>query len=140
MPTSRHFGPVTSDYTEAKRGEVRLDLNVVGAVTQELIDELDQVIDDLEALRAVALASFTAAMADDTSTPTQFWQFHHDEVDSTLTRDQFVAALELVRLGLYPTGERFAVLDFRVRGPQTDQLLVAKFARDRSLTDVSWES
>lgn len=140
MPTSRHFGPVTSDYTEIRRGEVKLDLNIVGDVGQEVIDEIDQVVDDLEALRAVALASFTAAMADDASTPTQLWQFHHDEVDSTLARDQFVAALELVRVGVYPAGKRFVVLDFRVRGPQTDQLLVAVFARDRSLADVSWES
>ena len=44
------------------------------------------------------------------------------------------------RIGFYLEGEQFAVLDFKVRGPNTDQLLVANFKRDRTLDHVSWES
>lgn len=39
-----------------------------------------------------------------------------------------------------PTSFDQAALDFALRGPPTDQILVAKFLRDRSLLGVSWES
>ena len=145
MLTSRHLGKITNDYTKTTLGDVRVDLNIdnFAAMTQETIDEVDRAIDALDALRTAALASFTAALADDASPHDQvakFWEFHHDEVDPELERDQFVAALQLARAGFYPDGDQFTILDFSVRGPQTDQLLVARFNRDRSLDHVSWES
>ncbi len=69
-----------------------------------------------------------------------FWEFHHDEVDPSITRDRFVAALELVRAGFNSARKAFAVLDFVARGPKTDQRLVASLSRDGSLDVVSWES
>jgi hypothetical protein len=142
MRTSRHLGPITGDYTATTLDQVRLDINVddPAALEQAAIDEVDRMIDKVDALRGAALASFAVAIHQDGSTPTEFWQFHHDEVDSSITRDRFVASLQLVRAGFYPGKPELAILDFRVRGPQTDQLLVAKFARDRSLACIAWES
>lgn len=145
MLTSRHLGAITDAHTATTLGEVRVDLDLddPAAVTEATIDEVDHSIDALDTLRATALASFTAALGDDDSPHDQvakFWEFHHDEVDPTLERDHFVAALQLARAGFYPDGDVFVILDFAVRGPQTDQLLVANFKRDRSLDHVSWES
>lgn len=145
MLTSRHLGAITGDCVATTLGEVRVDLNLddPATVTQATIDEVDRMIDDLDALRVSALASFTAALGDESSPHDQvakFWEFHHDEVDPMLERDHFVAALQLARAGFYPSGDAFVVLDFSVKGPQTDQRLVANFNRDRSLDHVSWES
>ena len=95
-----------------------IDINVddLATLTQPAIDEVDRTIDELDALRTTARASFTAAIADDASTPSKLWQFHHDEVDPTIARDHFVAALQLVRVGFYPADEALAILDFKVRG------------------------
>jgi hypothetical protein len=141
MLVSRHLGAISSDYTETTLGAVKIDINVdePAALDQHAIDEIDRMIDELDALRSAALASFAVAIHHDGSTPADFWQFHHDEVDSSIARDRFVASLELVRAGFYPGESELAILDFRVRGPRTDQLLVAKFARDK-LACIAWES
>jgi hypothetical protein len=69
-----------------------------------------QAIDDVDRM-------FATPIIDDASTLTELWRFHHDEVDARSIR-------------------RLAVAGGVERGPQTDQLLVAKFARDRSLVRV----
>lgn len=154
MTTSRFFGELsaTSEYAEtqiARGGEtVRVDVNVAtpSALGQDAIDAMDQMIASLDARDAAARAAFTAAMDDEEEEPLKFWRFHHEEVEGyeELSREGFVAALQLKRVGFYPDGafgtRSFMVLDYLLRGPTTDQLLVAKFLRDGSLLGISWES
>jgi hypothetical protein len=152
--TSRYFGPIapTSDYasTELPRaGEpVRVDINIANpaALEQSALDAVDQTLDELDALHAAAVTAFAAVMDDDASQPAQFWQFHHDDVEGygELERSAFTGALRLERAGFYPDGafatDSYVILDYALRGPPTDQLLVAKFLRDRSLLTIAWES
>ena len=144
---SRHFGAITSDSIDASVRTVRVDINCERPekMTQPMVDEVDRRVDALDTMRDAALATFSAALEDANSPHDQvekFWEFHHDEVDASITRDKFVAALILRRAGFYPQGkpETFAVLDFVVRGETTDQILVANFDRLGVLSFVSWES
>ena len=125
-----------------------MDLNVKSPETlvQSEVDAVDRVVDELERHDASARAAFVALLNDSTDEVQQFWQFHHDEVEehAGLQLDAFVPALQLVRVGFYPDGafgaSSFFVLDYALRGPSTDQLLVAKFGRDGSLLTIAWES
>lgn len=154
MLTSRYLGQIaaTSGYASAelpRDGEqVRVDVNIANtaAFEQSALDAVDAMLDDLDALHAVAVAAFAVVMDDDASQPAQFWRFHHDDVEGygELERGAFTSALRLERVGFYPDGAfgtaSYVVLDYALRGPPTDQLLVAKFLRDRSLLDIAWES
>ena len=151
MLTSRHVGSIATDYTktELAHGDetLRLDVNLEdpSSFTQAAVDALDRAIDELPHREAAARAAFAAAMSDDKSEPAQFWRFHHDEVEehAGLPRDSFAATLKLVRTGFYPDGAfgaSYTILDFAVRGPNTDQLLVAKFDHDGALLAIAWES
>lgn len=151
---SRTFGGLSpapdleTDATVQLGGEtVRLDLNIASAasVQQALIDEVDAAVDALAAIDSAVRAEFARLLDDEAAQPIQFWQFHHDDVEgfAHVTRDSFVATLQLVRAGFYPDGKYDAswlVLDYKLRGPDTDQLLVAKLCRDRSIDAVAWES
>jgi hypothetical protein len=144
-PYSRHLGAIRTDYTVGKVGTVRVDINCDAPtrLTQAQIDDVDQMIGALVQLRDASLAQFSAAMGDASSPHDQvrkFWEFHHEDVDPSVTEERFVPALELVRAGFYPEDECVAVLDFKVSGSESDQLLVTKFRRDGALDHVSWES
>lgn len=149
--TSRHFGAIASEMetTVERRGESLLvDVNLAdpSAFTQAAVDSLDRAVDEIEHRDVAARAAFAAAMSDDQTQPVLFWRFHRDEVEGheDLGRDTFAATLRLVRVGFYPDGAfdtaSYIVLDFAVPGPQTDQLLVAKFLPDGSLSKIAWES
>ncbi len=152
MLTSRYFGSIAADHakTQIARGDaqLRVDINLAdpSACTQAAIDAVDRAIDELDSREAAARAAITAVMGDDERQPAQFWQFYRDEVDGfgDLARDAFVSTLVLVRVGFYPDEvsdtASHIVLDFAVRGPNTDQLLVAKFHADGSLGEIAWES
>jgi len=152
MLTSRHVGPIATDYLDIQiaRGDetIEVDVNVAdpASFTQAAVEALDRAIDEIDHREAAARAAFAAVMDDDKSEPVQFWRFHHDEVEGLgdLARETFVASLKLVRAGFYPDetsdSASYVVLDFVVRGPQTDQLLVAKFRHDGSLRAIAWES
>jgi hypothetical protein len=85
-------------------------------------------------------------LPDEAQQPALFWRFHREEVAGyeRLERDRFVEALALKRVGFYPDGAHrarsFLVMDYALRGPQTDQLLVVKLRRDESLVSIAWES
>jgi hypothetical protein len=150
--TSRHFGPIGTDYADAelmRAGEaIRIDVNVENPAKLEQadVDTVDRIVDDIDRHDATARAAFAAQMNDETSQVPKFWQFHHDEVEehAGLEREAFVSALKLVRAGFYPDGafgsKSYFVVDYALRGPNTDQLLVAKFGRDGSVLTISWES
>lgn len=151
---SRTFGalvPAAELEAEATiaRGDdvVRLDLNVAAAaaVTRATIDEVDAAVAELDAIDALARAEFARLLDDEDAQPIQFWQFHRDDVEgfAHVTRERFVATLQLVRAGFYPDGQYDAswlVLDYKLRGPESDQLLVVHLRKDRSIETVSWES
>lgn len=152
MLTSRYFGSFATDYTntdiERGAGQLRMDINLPdpSACTQAVVDGVDHAIDELDSREAAARAAIAAVMSDDELQPAKFWQFYRDEVDGfgDLARDAFVSTLVLVRVGFYPGKASDAashiVLDFAVRGPNTDQLLVVKFRADGSLGEIAWES
>jgi hypothetical protein len=152
MLSSRYFGSIAADRTSTRiergAGQLRIDVNLAdpSACAQALIDGVDRAIDELEPREAAARAAIAAVMSDDELQPATFWQFYRDEVDGfgDLARDAFVSTLELVRVGFYPDvvsdTASHIVLDFAVRGPNTDQLLVAKFRADGSLGAIAWES
>jgi Protein of unknown function (DUF2004) len=154
MTTSRHFGALepTSEHasTKIRRGDeqVRVDLNLAApaAFAQAESDAVDGAIDELDRLDGKAREAFTAAMRDEADEPVKFWAFHRDEVEgyAVLEREAFVAALQLRRVGFYPDGAygagAYAVLDYVLRGPPSDQILVAKLLRDESLLEIAWES
>ena len=151
MLNSRHFGAIddSEDYAAVKpwrRAGMRIDVNVdkPAAFSQAAIDAVDRALDAIDALEAAAREAFTAVLADDSSQPAQFWQFYRDEVEgfASLAREDFVARLELVRAGCYPAGDAGGkvVLDFKLPGIETDQILVANLAFDGALLGIAWES
>lgn len=79
-----------------------------------MVGDVDKMIDSLEALRDTALGARTSKH----DQVEKCWEFHDDEVEPRITRDLFVAALELLRAGFYPMDKVFMVLDFAVRGPK----------------------
>ncbi len=154
MLTSRHFGPIgASDYAEGATTHdghpVRFDVNLAAPAALGAADlaEVDRAIDELDALVAIARAAFRAAMENPKEQPLQFWEFHRDDVEgyADLTREVFVDALSLARIGFYPDGafgtKAWVVLDFELRGGErSDQILVAKLSKDREMIGISWES
>lgn len=157
MTSSRHLGTFSAEReyaeTQIERGgeAVRVDLNLAApaAFSQTEADEVDRVIDAVNAsggLDAEARRAFTGVMDDEEEEPVKFWRFHKDEVEehAGLAPEAFVEQLQLKRVGFYPDGafgaKAYVVLDYALRGPMTDQLLVAKFSRDGSLLEISWES
>jgi hypothetical protein len=154
VATSRYFGAIdaSSERRDASVSlgaeHVRVDLNLAapGAIDGETLGSVDRMLDDATLLDASARAFVRGALEDESQEPVKFWQFHHDEVEGyeSLERAAFVDALALVRIGFYPDGAygtgAFAVMDYALRGPKTDQLLVVKLLRDRSLLSIAWES
>ncbi len=60
---------------------------------------------------------------------------------SGVTAQQFIGALMLHRISLYPENDDgFAVLDYGLPEEYTDYLIVANFDRDAQLTELSVES
>ncbi len=145
---SQVFGAITSEYLERlieHAGEtVRLDLNVSAPLplAPAQVAVVDAVVADLDRHDAAARAAFTAMLADPAAQPVLFWEFHRDEVPehAGLDRDAFVPALGLVRVGVYVGEATDVVLDYALRGPRTDQLLVAKLDEQGAVRAVSWES
>lgn len=154
MLTSRHFGAIgATDYADGEATHdghpVRLDVNLAApaAVGAADVADIDRAIDELDALVAIARAAFRVAMADPREQPLQFWEFHRDDVEgyADLTREAFVDALSLVRIGFYPDGafrtKAWVVLDFALKGGEpSDQLLVVRLSTGREMLGIGWES
>jgi Protein of unknown function (DUF2004) len=154
MPTSRHFGQIDPDCDYAAISiplgpdtvRAAINLAIPASFSQPELDAVDRNLDELARHDAAARAAFAAVLDNDRFEPARFLRFHHDEVEGyeSLTNESFVAALRLERISLYPDGafgtDSYLALDYALRGPPTDQLLVAKFLRDGSLLTIAWES
>jgi len=151
---SRHFGelPPGADYVETKLAQgaepVRVNMNLKepAAFTADELARVDRLLDGLARLDEASRGAIRAAMADTTEQPLPFWQFHREEVEGyeQLEREGFVDALRLARVGLYPDGAHgaraYAVMDYVLRGPPTDQILAVKHLEDGTILAIAWES
>jgi len=159
MLTSRHLGTLALSSSEDGTAYSATSMEIAGYVVrvtltlrdatsfdQAAIDALDASLDALDDVHRLVLETMGAELAVPSSTTSEFWTFHREEVEAlgNLSATEFVARLRLARLGLYPDGaygaKGYLTLDYAIPEPQTDQLLVARFASDRSWLGFAWES
>jgi hypothetical protein len=138
-------------------GGLRVDFNVRGSeMTQALLDRVTHFVAERERFDRIARAAILADHAEDPDfIPGREYLAHHVEEFSPEERrryfgaaapqaiglTQLLAALQLVRIGLYPESEdAVAVFDYTIDRRATDYLLVANFNAAGKLLDIDMES
>lgn len=115
------------------------------AFDQDALERLDDEIDRLAALEAGARAKISEDIADPDSVVGEYWAFFRDDIPEWNGRSaaDFLAALAVVRVGVFPDGAwgttSVFTVDYGIREPDTDQLLAVRFPDARTPV-VAWES
>lgn len=115
------------------------------AFDQDAVERLDDELDRLTAREADARAAIARDVRDPGTAAGRFWAFFRDDVPGWAgdDPDEFVAALTVVRIGVFPDGAwgstSVLVIDYGIEEPQTDRLLIARFP-DAHTPEISGES
>jgi hypothetical protein len=136
-------------------GTVGLDITFDGAtMDQATLDRLARYLTDLAAFDEKARVAMRANLTDENSAVQDYIEHHRDEKDllrrvfgtedaSTAGTDAFLAALRLVRVGLY-TGtdesEYEAVFDYTIDPENVQYLVVVNFGDDGAVDEICMES
>ena len=138
-------------------GGLRVDFNVRGSeMTQALFDRVAHFVAERERFDRIARAAILADHAQEPDfIPGREYFAHHVEQFSPEERrryfgsmageavglQQLLAALQLVRIGLYPeSADTVAVFDYTIDRRATNYLLVANFNIEGTLLDITMES
>jgi hypothetical protein len=138
-------------------GGLTVDFNVRGSeMTQALLDRVARFVAERERFDDIARTAILADHAEDPDfSPGREYLAHHVGEFSPEERRRYfgavaaeaiglrelLAALQLVRIGLYPESEdAVAVLDYTIDRRATDYLLVAKFNAAGKLLGIDMES
>ena len=150
-PAGRWDVPLTS-----APGGLKVDFNVRGSeMTQALLDRVASFVAERERFDRIARAAILADHAEDPDfipgreylahveefSPEERRRYFGTEAAGAIGLKQLLAALQLVRIGLYPESEdAVAVLDYTIDRRVTDYLLVAKFNAAEKLLEINMES
>jgi hypothetical protein len=134
-------------------GGLKVDFNVRGAeMTQALLDRVANFVVERERFDRIARSAILANHAENTDFISGRGYLAHHVAElrrhyfgtaepEAIGLDQLLAALKLVRIGLYPESkDAAAVFDYTIDRRATDYLLVANFNMAGKLLDITMES
>lgn len=163
---SNHADPVFGPLREEDHGywtrtiahgerEIRADLNLDGDVDADLVRRFSNKLDDLAGLERLARQALLADADKKRSAVKMFRERHEPLIAATESQsepqakdatgepsvEQFLQQCELKRVSLYPECPGHClILDFGLRSPVTDYLLVVSFDGDDRVVGVDMQS